>query len=190
MGSRSARSLVIDSVLDLLSVSAIIASSLVAPNILKVIVPPYIKYKNEQQKIREARSLIKYMKRNNLIEITEIGQNYSIKLTSKGRHRVNKVKYQNLTIPTPKKWDLKWRIVVFDIPIRYNKVRAEFSNQLKRIGFKMLQKSVWIHPFESEEQVELILYIYPEIKRYVLFATVDTINNHNQLVYEFKYLLT
>lgn len=41
-------------------------------------------------------------------------------------------------------WDGKWRIVVFDIPEQKRLIRGLFRRNLKKWGFKHLQKSVWI----------------------------------------------
>lgn len=43
-----------------------------------------------------------------------------------------------------KEWDGKWRIVVFDIPEQKRLIRNLFRRNLKKWGFKQLQKSVWI----------------------------------------------
>lgn len=41
-------------------------------------------------------------------------------------------------------WDKKWRIVIFDIPEEKRIIRNLFRRNLKKWGFKHLQKSVWI----------------------------------------------
>lgn len=41
-------------------------------------------------------------------------------------------------------WDGKWRIVIWDIPEQKRIIRNLFRRNLKKWGFKHLQKSVWI----------------------------------------------
>lgn len=41
-------------------------------------------------------------------------------------------------------WDGKWRVVIFDIPEQKRLVRDLLRRNLKKWGFKPLQKSVWI----------------------------------------------
>lgn len=41
-------------------------------------------------------------------------------------------------------WDGKWRIVIFDIPEQKRLIRDLFRRNLKKWGFRHLQKSVWI----------------------------------------------
>src|SRR3990167_2124094 len=43
-----------------------------------------------------------------------------------------------------KHWDGKWRVVIFDIPEEKRIIRNLFRRNLKKWGFKHLQKSVWI----------------------------------------------
>lgn len=61
-----------------------------------------------------------------------------IKLTDAGRTTML------LEGEEPQKWDGKWRIVVFDIPEQKRLIRNLFRRNLKKWGFKPLQKSVWI----------------------------------------------
>lgn len=61
-----------------------------------------------------------------------------VKLTDSGKTTLL------LTSDNVEKWDGKWRIVVFDIPEQRRIIRNLFRRNLKKWGFKGLQKSVWI----------------------------------------------
>lgn len=52
-----------------------------------------------------------------------------------------------------KKWDHQWRIVIFDIPQEMYRQRNNFRNKLKSFGFYMLQKSVFVFPYQCEEEL-------------------------------------
>jgi DNA-binding transcriptional regulator PaaX len=45
-----------------------------------------------------------------------------------------------------RKWDGRWRLVLFDIPVARNTQRAQLRSYLRNQGFGCLQKSVWITP--------------------------------------------
>ncbi len=45
-----------------------------------------------------------------------------------------------------RKWDGRWRLVLFDIPESQRKVRARLCRGLHQLGFGYLQNSVWISP--------------------------------------------
>ena len=61
------------------------------------------------------------------------------RLTDKGKDRVlwEKIKNSN------KKWDGKWRIVVWDIPEKRRQARDLLRFKLKQLGFTRWQKSIW-----------------------------------------------
>jgi len=61
-----------------------------------------------------------------------------------------------LSIARPKKWDGKWRLIIFDIPAASNVIRDVFRGKLKEFGFCQLQKSTWIYPFECTEEIKLL----------------------------------
>jgi len=46
--------------------------------------------------------------------------------------------------PKKFKWDGVWRVVIFDIPEENKRVRYVLRETLKILGFRPLQKSVWI----------------------------------------------
>ena len=54
---------------------------------------------------------------------------------------------------TKKKWDRKWRIVIFDIPEELHKNRNSFRAKIKNLGFYMLQRSVFVFPYPCEEEL-------------------------------------
>lgn len=51
-----------------------------------------------------------------------------------------------------KRWDKKWRILIFDIPETIRWRRDVFREKLKSLGFGRVQQSVWVsaHPFEND----------------------------------------
>jgi DNA-binding transcriptional regulator PaaX len=55
-----------------------------------------------------------------------------------------------------KRWDGRWRIVVYDIPEKRKSARKLLLSTLRRHGFYKLQASVWVHPYDCEDLVALI----------------------------------
>ena len=54
------------------------------------------------------------------------------------------------------KWDKKWRIVIFDIPQELHNKRNIFRQKLRSMGFYMLQKSVFVFPYECREELIVV----------------------------------
>ena len=55
---------------------------------------------------------------------------------------------------------------MFDIPNTHSKNRLAFTEKLKQLGFRMIQKSVWIYPHPCDEELMILRKFY-EIDRYV-----------------------
>lgn len=52
-------------------------------------------------------------------------------------------------------WDHKWRVVLFDIPQEISGSRRKFRGKLLSIGFRPIQKSVFVFPYPCEEEVSM-----------------------------------
>ena len=59
-------------------------------------------------------------------------------------------------LPLHKRWDGKWRILIFDIPERRKILREKIRNTLHSVGFVRLQDSVWAYPYDCEDFVALL----------------------------------
>lgn len=51
------------------------------------------------------------------------------------------------------KWDKKWRIVYYDISEKERGIRIKLQIKLKELGFGMIQKSVYISPFDVADDI-------------------------------------
>jgi len=111
-------------------------------------------------------------------------QQIKIRFTKKGiqeyfKHKVNKYK--------TRKWDKKWRLVIFDILENKRQVRDLLRRKLKQFGFKELQKSVWIFPYDVKKEVKELLDVCNlDIVGDIRFLTVEKISNDQDLRKEFR----
>lgn len=79
-----------------------------------------------------------------------------ISLTEERRKKAGWMQVDVLKISKPKKWDKKWRLVIFDIAQLKKVYREAFRGKLKELGFYLMQKSIWAHPFDCRPEVELL----------------------------------
>ena len=187
--ARNRTSDIIDDLLITVALGGAVAMTVIAPNALIAIEKPLFKLLSGRDKRREARRIRRYIKRQKLIEVSEDKDgNYNLKLTDSGKSRMVRARFDRLAIPD-RAWDKKWRIVMFDIPEAKKTERDFISHHLRLIGFKQLQKSVFIFPHPIDEFIALLNEIYPEIHIYVISMTVSDISNHNDLVHEFSKIL-
>lgn len=90
-------------------------------------------------------------------------------LTQKGLERSRFYNLDNLSISKPKKWDKKWRIVVFDIPEEKRKLRNALRKRLKNLDFYELQRSVFVHPYPCGDEVNILVNVF-KLRECVRFA--------------------
>jgi DNA-binding transcriptional regulator PaaX len=67
-------------------------------------------------------------------------------------------------------------LVIFDIPEAYRKHRVAFRNKLKQLGFAQFQKSVWIHPYECENEISFLTE-FLNISQYLTLITASIEND-------------
>jgi DNA-binding transcriptional regulator PaaX len=129
------------------------------------------------------------LKRQKLIEIVkEKNGKTTVKLTNKGLRRVRQFSIDTLTIKKPRRWDGKWRILIFDIPSKpkkFNVAREALRRKIKKLKFFQLQKSVWVQPYECEDEILFVAEAY-QVQRYVEIITAEKILHEKKLKKIFK----
>jgi CRISPR-associated endonuclease Cas2 len=68
-----------------------------------------------------------------------------------------KEKPESILALITKPWDKKWRLVSFDIPEKQRLVRDNLRKQLKILGFKHFQRSVWVSPLPADKQLQSLV---------------------------------
>lgn len=116
---------------------------------------------------------LKRLREQGLIEETKLNNDVIFKLTQEGKDLINDT-YEE------KNWDGKWRIVIFDIPEEKRIVRNLFRRNLKKWGFKHLQKSVWISKRRVFEKLEIYIKDLG-IEKWVIVLEVNRFTGYTNL---------
>ena len=130
------------------------------------------------------------LKRRGFVKVVkEKNDKIIIELTNSGKKKIREFSIDNISIPKSKKWDKKWRMVIFDIPskfhkIKFNKAREALRSKLKELGFFQLQKSVWVYPYPCADEILFIANIF-EVEHYIEILTVEKMLHDNKLRYFF-----
>lgn len=135
---------------------------------------------------RKVSQSIGYLRNQELLGISEENGKTVIKLTKNGKRKLLKYQLDSLRIKKPKKWDRKWRAVIFDIPEKYKLGRECLRAKLKELGFCSLQKSVWVFPYPCEDEIDFIKELY-EITPFVRILTVESIDIDKDLIKYFNF---
>lgn len=100
-----------------------------------------------------------YLKKKKLIKDFVRNKKKYIELTPKGKRRARYYFLNKHILRSKKKWDGKWRVVIFDISEDKKSKRELIRKWLKNIGLKELQRSVYVYPFDFKKQLNLMVGI-------------------------------
>ncbi|MBI4992228.1 MAG: CRISPR-associated endonuclease Cas2 [Candidatus Harrisonbacteria bacterium] len=135
------------------------------------------------------RQAIQGLYKNRLIDIKESADGkVVIKLQDQGREKVLSYKLDEMEIPKAKRWDGKWRMVLFDIPDNKKKARESLRLHLKRLGFYQYQKSVFIYPCECKNEIDFLVEFH-KIRPYVRQLIISEMDNDFHLRKIFQKLI-
>ncbi len=174
-------------VLGILGLGVIVCTGAVVPGILKAVESFRSmdggrigdgKKKYSKKEVKEALSGLK--RRKFVKVIKDKDGRIKVKLTNKGRKRILEMSLELVEIKKPEKWDGKWRIVIFDVPVKQNMAREALRSKIKNLGFRQLQKSVWIIPWECEDEILFISEAY-EVEKYVEIITAENLLHEKEI---------
>ncbi len=172
-------------ILKTIAVAGILSVAVLAPNALQMLDSFYGKKKRRYNPKYYIETAISRLKKRGLIEFqNKNGKNF-VRLTPKGEEELLKYQLQEITIKKPKKWDKKWRLVIFDIKEEKRIVRTLLRRELINLGFLKLQNSVWVYPYDCEEAA-IMLKAYFRLGKDVLYITAERIENDKWLKQEFN----
>lgn len=161
-------------VLGSVTVVGMLAIGLVAPNVLGAMAKLGLVPKSrEDEYIAAAR---RRLKRQGLLE----ERDGFLRITTKGQAHLRRLLLSLARPARMKRWDEKWRILIFDIPERRKNIRARIREQLGAAGFARLQDSVWVYPYPCEEFAALLKAEF-RIGKDMLYLIVDTLEGDADL---------
>lgn len=117
------------------------------------------------------------LKKSGYLKTKKIENKEKLYLTSKGRVEIIKdilkeKKEKELS------WDGKWRAIIFDVPEASRRDRDFLRRELLLIGFKELQKSVWVYPYETKKELRTLLGLWKiDFAGDIRFLTIEDMND-------------
>jgi len=154
-----------------------------APQMLKILGSPAF-LKNKYRKYSFNRSLAR-LKEASLIFFEKTEKGNFVRLTPKGEEKLRKFQLNDFKIKKPKRWDGKWRLLIFDIKEERKSVRDKIRRNLFKMGLLRLQDSVWVYPYDCEDYINLMKADF-KIGKDLLYVVADKIENDQPLLKHFK----
>ena len=155
-------------ILQSVAAAGLLSAAFVAPNVIGAMGKMgLLPGKRQQDSIRVTRK--------RLVEeglLAYKGNNLCI--TKRGEKVLRGLEIKNYQIRKPKRWDGRWRVLIFDIPERKKRVREQVRRTLHTIGFIRLQDSVWLYPYDCEDIITLFKADLG-VGKEILYMIVDTL---------------
>ncbi len=143
-----------------------IAVSAMAPNMFQILgrtgVLARLKYRNK--------GILARLKQKGEIEFEERDGKRGEEALAFGQQKLQ------LANSRPRKWDRRYRLVMFDVPEKRKKIRERLRFHMQEVGFLRIQDSAWLYPYDCEEFMAL-LKADLHIGKDVLYAVVEEIES-------------
>ena len=123
---------------------------------------------------------VKRLKKRGFIALRKTDKGWVVKITKKGQKRLQQYQIRKMLLPRPKKWDGKWRLVIFDVPEKFVYSRDAMRDNFKRLGFYNFQRSTLAYPHACREEVQTIADYY-ELDEYITYLETSFIDIDGQL---------
>jgi DNA-binding transcriptional regulator PaaX len=170
-------------VLGTLAVGGILAVAAVAPNALALLGGKRNKYRFNNQ----AKTALSRLAHKGYVVFEDRNGDRYARITPLGERKLAyEQKKAALQVQKKKRWDKKWRVIIFDIPEFRRGTRDKLRLTMRRCGFYRLQDSVWLYPFDCEDFIAL-LKADLKLGNAVIYMIVDTIENDKRIRAYFRF---
>ncbi len=132
--------------------------------------PVFKKYRMEHTK-EGLRKLTYRLKKKGFIKDKDLEHNKAIIITKEGLSKALRASFK-LRQDNKERSDGKWIMIIFDISKRDWRARNLLMSVLKNLGYKKLQHSVWITPYDVSEKTEKLLQFY-DLDKYVKLFLIE-----------------
>ena len=149
------RGAIVRDILFWVEAGGVAVAAIAAPNAVGVFAREFVR-RHPARRNNSAVTAFRRLLREGSLELNKEGRQIYASLTKEGKKRAGRFQIDSLEIQKPKRWDKKWRIVIFDIPHENRLVREALRGFLKRLGFCQVQKSVWAYPYDCRDEIKLI----------------------------------
>ncbi len=165
-------------ILKIIAVAGIVSLAALMPNIFQVL--GAINKKSKYKPKYYIKTVLGRLRNQDLIKFYEKNGKTFFGLTEKGEEKLMKYRLGEIAVEKPKKWDQKWRIVIFDIQEIKKNTRNLLRKELINLGFIKLQNSVWVYPYDCKE-IMILLKSYLKVSKDILYIEAVKVENDKWL---------
>lgn len=122
-----------------------------------------------------------YLRKRGYINMDKENNQMYISLTEEGKKKAGWFQINHLSIKKPKRWDRKWRIIIFDVEEKHRPKREAMRGLFKRLGLVALQKSAWVCPYECRDEIELLRDFFGFNENELRYIVTDDIGGDKEV---------
>jgi len=152
------------------------------PLMIKAIIEALKEYKKIEVEEKKVRRILKNFEEKEILSLAEKDGDVYVRSLNKDNPAL--IKYSLKPIldfkQKNKKWTGKWYLVFFDVPEIQRNKRNYLRIFLKKLGFYPYQKSVYLFPYECEEEIKLIKKIV-EGGKYMKYIVAEKIEDESEV---------
>lgn len=157
-------------IIGIVAVAGVIAVVAVAPQLISL----FGKSKYLRQRMYQSRSRLSSLITSGYLTVEMKNGKKYVRLTPKGEKFAALIQGGSAPLKKPKRWDGKWRLLIFDIPEQRKRIRGQIRATLVALGFVRLQDSVWVYPYDCEDYM-IMLKADLRVGKDVLYIIADQI---------------
>ncbi len=178
----------IKDVLEFLAIGGVLVAAVAAPNAVQSFRflmknKNYVSWKKFNQ--TRARIYVDRLQKQGAIKRQRRGNQVKFTLTANGIKMIRKYNISNMKLKKERKWDRKWRIVIFDIPEKKKTARDALRQKFQSLGMLQLQKSVFVYPFDCRKEIDLVSDFF-DVGQDILYLEADISDIKKELMEYFK----
>lgn len=166
--------------LSAVGISGLLLVAMAAPNTLQLLG----KFDgNKYRFANQAKNALSRLARKGDVKFVEKNGKRYAQITETGRANLQ-MQTMKMSAASPRRWDQRWRVVLFDIPEKKRAVRNALRRHMRLVGFYRLQDSAWIYPYDCEEVVALLKTNF-HVGNSVIYMVVESLENDRRIRDEF-----
>lgn len=169
-----------NTLLSIVTIAGTLAVAAVAPNIFQAL--PHIMGNDRYKLAFKSKTAVDRLVVKGYIRRVRKKGSMFLELTNAGRQHllVEDARANSPASRKRKRWDGRYRLVMFDIPEKRKNTRDRLRMFMSEFGFMRLQNSVWVSPYDCEELIALVKAEL-RIGSAILYALVDQIEGERKI---------
>lgn len=168
-------------ILRTIATAGVLAIAATSPYFLTIFVRQYFKDAQDNKKRVALARAFDYARRKQFVSWQEKDDKIYVTLLEEGKLKIKDYDFDEMVLPRKSRWDGRYHVIIFDIPDKKKAAREALREKFRELGMVMLQKSVWVWPYECRNEIRLIQEVFGLNEKEVNYIVADYIEEERRL---------